>query len=107
MKTNQSMMRKVFVVGLISVAVTLGGCAAVQTTESGAVGIDRKQYMSGMVSEAALQQEAAQQYNTLLSQAKAQGALDKDAAQTKRVQAISQRLIKQVGVFRPDAASWN
>src|SRR5690606_37905784 len=68
---------------------------------------DRKQYMSGMVSEAALQQEANQQYNTLLSQAKAQGALDRNSAQTKRVQTISQWLIKQVGVFRPDAAKWN
>src|SRR3546814_13639218 len=63
--------------------------------------------MSSMVSEAALQQEASQQYNRLLSQAKAHGALDRDAAQTKRVQAISQRLIKQAGVFRTDAANWN
>lgn len=107
MKKNQSMTRRVFAAGLIAAAVTLGGCAAVQTTDSGTVGVDRKQYMSGMVSEAALQQEANQQYTTLLAQAKAQGALDRNAAQTKRVQAISQRLIKQVGAFRPDAANWN
>lgn len=84
----------------------LAGCAAVQTTGSGSVGVERKQYMSGMVSEAALEQEAAQQYSTLLGQAKAQGALDVNAAQTQRVRAITQKLIKQVGVFRPDAASW-
>jgi len=101
------MTRRVFASGLIAAAVTLGGCAAVQTTDSGTVGVDRKQYMSGMVSEAALQQEANQQYTTLLAQAKTQGARDRNAAQTKRVQAISQRLIKQVGVFRPDAANWN
>lgn len=107
MKTHKTTIRRVFALGLVSAAVVLGGCAAVQTTGSGAVGVERTQYMSSMVSEAALQQEASQQYNSLLSQAKAQGALDRDAAQTKRVQAISQRLIKQAGVFRPDAANWN
>ena len=63
--------------------------------------------MSSLVSEQQLQQEAASQYNTLISQARAQGALDVNAAQTRRVQAITQRLIAQVGVFRPDAARWN
>ncbi|NYT57906.1 M48 family metallopeptidase [Alcaligenaceae bacterium] len=104
---HRATLSRVFATGLISSAVVLGGCASVQTTSSGAVGVDRQQYMSSMVSEAALQQEAAQQYNAMLGQAKAQGALDRNAAQTKRVQAISQRLIKQAGVFRPDAASWN
>src|SRR5690606_12124105 len=81
-------------------------CTAVQTTGSGAVGVERKQYMSGMVSEAALQQEAAQQYSSLMSKAKAQGALDQDATQTARVKKIANRLIQQVGTFRPDASSW-
>lgn len=91
---------------LVSLGI-LAGCAAVQTTSSGAVGVDRTQYMSGLVSEAALQQEAAQQYNGILGQAKAQGALDTDAAATRRVRTIAQRLIRHVGVFRPDAANWN
>jgi predicted Zn-dependent protease len=85
----------------------LAGCAAVQTTGSGAVGVNRTQYMSGLVSETALEQEAAQQYNSLIGQARAQGALDRDAAVTRRVNTIAQRLIRQVGVFRPDAARWN
>ncbi|NYT85870.1 M48 family metallopeptidase [Pollutimonas harenae] len=104
---HKTTLRRTFALGLVSTAVVLGGCAAVQTTDSGAIGVERTQYMSSMVSEEALQQEAAQQYSSLLSQAKAKGALDRDAAQTKRVQIISQRLIKQAGVFRPDAASWN
>lgn len=107
MKMHKTTLRRTFALGLVSTAVVLGGCAAVQTTDSGAIGVERTQYMSSMVSEEALQQEAAQQYSSLLSQAKAKGALDRDAAQTKRVQIISQRLIKQAGVFRPDAASWN
>jgi predicted Zn-dependent protease len=93
--------------GLVCTFALLTGCAAVQTTGGGSVGVERKQYMSGMVSEAALQQEATQQYATLLGQAKAQGALDANAAQTQRVRAITQKLIKHVGVFRPDAANWN
>jgi predicted Zn-dependent protease len=99
--------RRFFAVGLLSAATLLGGCAAVQTTSSGDVGVDRKQYMSSLVSETALEQEAQQQYSSLLAQAKSQGALDTDAAQTQRVKAIAQRLIKQVGVFRPDASQWN
>lgn len=107
MKTLGTSLSRAVALGLISSAVVLGGCASVQTTSSGAIGVDRQQYMSSMVSEAALQQEAAQQYSALLGQAKAQGALDRNAAQTKRVQTISQKLIRQAGVFRPDAANWN
>lgn len=92
--------------GLTCSVTLLVGCAAVQTTGSGTVGVERKQYMSGMVSEAALQQEAAQQYTSLMGQAKAQGALDTNAAQTQRVKAITQKLIRQVSVFRPDAVNW-
>ncbi|MGB3288658.1 MAG: M48 family metallopeptidase [Burkholderiaceae bacterium] len=101
-----SALRGVCAVAAMSGLVLLGACAAVQTTDSGTVGVDRKQYMSSMVSEQALEQEAAQQYNGLLSQAKTQGALDTNTAQTARVKAISQKLIKQVGAFRPDAANW-
>jgi predicted Zn-dependent protease len=107
-KTRYTLLsRRLAAVGLASALSLLAACAAVDTTSSGAVGVDRKQYMSGMVSEAALEQEAAQQYSTLMGQAKAQGALDVDAAQTARVRKIAQKLIAQVGVFRPDAANWN
>lgn len=93
-----------FLVASLGVA---AGCASVQTTAPGAVGIERTQLMSGLVSEGALQQEAAQQYDSMLSQARAQGALDANAAATRRVQGIARKLIAQVGVFRPDAANWN
>lgn len=87
-------------------AASLAACAPVQTTQSGLVGVDRTQYMSGLVSEAELDQQAAVQYRQILAQAKAQHALDPSAAQTQRVQAIARRLIAQVGVFRPDARQW-
>lgn len=100
-------LRRFVVTGLVASALTVGGCASVQTTGSGAVGVDRKQYMSGLVSEQALQQEATKQYTSMMGQARAQGALDSNAAQTQRVRNITQRLIQHVGVFRPDARQWD
>ncbi len=103
MNSNTSRIRRLCTVGALCAATLLAACSAVQTTGSGAVGVERKQYMSGLVSEAALQQEAAQQYTSLVSKARSQGALDVNAAETARVNKIVQRLIQQVGVFRPDA----
>ncbi|GAA0227600.1 M48 family metallopeptidase [Castellaniella daejeonensis] len=91
---------------MIGLAILLAACAQVQTTQSGLVGVNRTQTMSTLVSEAELNQQAAAQYRQILSQAKAQGALDTPAAQTRRVQAIARKLIAQVGVFRPDARNW-
>ena len=86
---------------------SLWGCAAVNTTQSGVVGVDRKQYMSSLVSEAELNQTALKQYQQIVGQARNQKALDTNAAQTQRVRSITQRLIQQVGSFRPDAQQWN
>ena len=84
----------------------LAGCAGVNTTQSGTVGVDRTQYMSSLVPEQQLDQEAAKQYSGIVQEARAKGLLDRDAAQLNRVRGISQRLIAQVGAFRPDAAKW-
>ncbi|RTZ41143.1 M48 family peptidase [Candidimonas sp. SYP-B2681] len=92
--------------GVACAVTVIAGCSTVETTGSGSVGVERKQYMSGMVPAAALEQEASQQYATLMAQAKAQGALDTDPAQTQRVNAITRKLIQQVAAFRPDASSW-
>jgi predicted Zn-dependent protease len=93
--------------GAVLASAVLAGCSTVQTTGGGAVGVDRTQYMSSLVSSQALQQEADQQYASILAQAKAKNLLDVNAQQVARVRAIAQRLIAQVGVFRPDATSWN
>jgi predicted Zn-dependent protease len=93
--------------GAVLASAVLAGCSTVQTTGGGAVGVDRTQYMSSLVSSQALQQEADQQYASILAQAKAKNLLDVNAQQVARVSAIAQRLIAQVGVFRPDATSWN
>lgn len=91
----------------MAVATALGACAQVQTTQSGLVGVERTQYMSSLVSEAELEQEAARQYAALMNEARASKALDRDPAQVRRVRTITQRLIQQVGVFRQDARHWN
>lgn len=85
----------------------LAACAQVHTTQSGTVGVNRAQYMSGLVSESELNQEAQNQYAQIISSARSQGALDSNAAQVKKVQAIANKLIAQVGVFRADAKSWD
>ncbi|MNK54008.1 TPR repeat-containing protein YfgC precursor [compost metagenome] len=92
--------------GAVLSLAALAGCTGMNTTQSGAVGVDRTQYMSSMVPSQALEQEATQQYADILKEAKSKGLLDRDAQQLARVQAISQRLIGQAGVFRPDAANW-
>jgi len=81
-----------------------GGCQTVQTTQPGAVGVDRKQVM--MVSEAQVEQGAEAAYKQELEKARQQGALNKDAQTSRRVQAIAQRLIPHTSVFRPDARQW-
>lgn len=92
--------------GAVLSLAALAGCTGMNTTQSGAVGVDRTQYMSSMVPSQALEQEATQQYADILKEAESKGLLDRDAQQLARVQAISQRLIGQAGVFRPDAANW-
>lgn len=99
--------KKIKWTALILTSSFLVACSAIDTTSSGAVGIDRKQYISSLVSQTELNQTANNQYNQMMSQARAQSALDTNQAQTQRVRKIAQNLINQVGVFRPDAQNWD
>lgn len=83
----------------------LTACTAVQTTQQGAIGVDRKQYM--LVSEQEVEKSAVTAYQQELDGAKQKGSLNIDVAQTQRVRAIANRLIPQTVVFRPDAREWN
>lgn len=84
--------------------VLLTSCSTVQTTQQGAIGVDRKQYM--VVSEADVEQSAVAAYQQEVDGASKKGELNTDAAQTARVRSIAERLIPQTTVFRPDAAQW-
>ncbi|RPH41850.1 MAG: M48 family peptidase, partial [Burkholderiales bacterium] len=90
-------------VGLVALA---AGCQSVQTTSAGAVGVDRKQNMSSLVSEAELRKGSEQAYTQLIGQARQKGALNADPQITQRVRAIAQRMIPATAAFRPDAPAW-
>jgi len=62
--------------------------------------------MAANVSTAELQQVANKQYAQMMGQAQSAGALDVDTPQVQRVRAITNRLVAQVGAFRPEAANW-
>jgi len=95
-----------FCVALTGVAlIGLAGCQTVQTTQPGAVGVERKQRM--LVSEKEVEAGAAQAYAQEKEKAKAAGKLNSNSALTSRVRSVSQRLIPGTGTFRSDAPSWN
>jgi predicted Zn-dependent protease len=62
--------------------------------------------MSPLVSEAELQQGAAQAYQQVLAEARTKSVLNRDPTQVARVRSIAQRLIAQTGAFRADAPGW-
>lgn len=82
----------------------VAACQTVHTTSSGAVGVDRGQTM--LVSAKELDKAAGQEYQKVIQEAARKNALDRNPAQVRRVQAIVNRLIPQVKVFRDDAGQW-
>ncbi|MCB4812188.1 M48 family metallopeptidase [Methylovorus menthalis] len=98
-------MRKTLILAFLIATTQLSGCATTSTTKSGAVGVDRKQYV-GLVSEQEAEQQSALAYQQTLKEAESKKVLNTDSKETQRVRAIAERLIAQVGVFRPDALKW-
>jgi predicted Zn-dependent protease len=90
----------------LGAACVLPACQQVNTTEGGAVGVNRKQAMLALLSPEQVNQMAAQSYAAALQQAARQGRLNTDRAQTERVRRIARRLIPHVTVFRADALQW-
>lgn len=95
--------RRILILAILGALLLLNGCAS--TTQSGAVGIERKQFL--LVSQQDAEQGAAKFYAQEKQKFAAKGALNHDPAETARVRGIAQHLINQVGVFRPDARNWN
>ena len=100
------LMNKTLVLCGLSASLLLAGCQSVNTTSGGAVGVERKQYMFSMLSTDEVNQMYAQSYQKTVGEASTQGVLDKTSNDAKRIQAISDRLIAQAPVFRPDSAQW-
>lgn len=89
---------------LAAAAVALASCQTVQTTQPGAVGVDRQQSM--LLSSSQVNQSAALAYQQEMKKAAGKNTLNRDAAQVARVRAIAQRLIPATAAFRPEAPKW-
>lgn len=88
---------------LLSVSLFLVSCAS--TTEQGTIGVNRKQFLFGVSAEQ-MNELAARDYNKAKQEASSKKSLDANPAQVQRVQAVANRIISQVGVFRGDATGW-
>lgn len=93
--------RGLVVVAMLSVA----ACETVQTTQPGAVGIEREQRFA--VPAEAIEQAAGEQYAAVIAEAREKGILNRNPAQVERVRSIVRRLIPATEQFRPDARDWN
>ena len=96
-------MRLFTAVGFASM-IAAAGCATVQTTRPGTVGVTRSQQM--LVTVGDVNSSAAHQYSDLLNQARGRNALNRNQNQVRRVRRIANRLISQTRAFRPDAPNW-
>lgn len=101
---SQSLLNKKFII-TVAFASSLGLSGCSSTTQVGATGVQRKQLL--LVSSQEVISMANQQYATTLTEARKQGVLDTDPEMLSRLQRISQRIIQQVGVFRPAAKLWS
>jgi len=83
-------------------ALMFAGCAT--TTEKGAVGVERSQFL--LVSSAEMDKSAAAAYQKVIKEQSAKGAVNKDPQQVERVRGIAARIIPHTAVFRKDAPGW-
>ena len=90
---------------LAGLPLALAGCATVQTTAPGAIGVERKQHM--IVSEEEVEKGSVAAYAQEVDKARGAGRLNADLALLGRVRHVSERLIRETAVFRPDALSWH
>jgi predicted Zn-dependent protease len=88
---------------LMSSVLLLSGCAT--TTKDSISGVNRSQFM--LLPAGSIAQMSAQSYQETLDAAQTNKTLNVNKTMLNRVTRISNRLISQVGVFRPDAAKWD
>ena len=83
-------------------SVQFAGCAT--TTKDSVSGVNRSQLL--LLPASQVTSMSAQAYTQTIAEDKKKNTLNVDPAQLERVRTISNRLIAQVGVFRPDAVNW-
>ncbi len=96
-------MKKLSLILVSLFALQLTSCAT--TTKDSVSGVKRSQFM--LLPASSVDKMSAQAYTQTLQEATKKQALNVNKAQLERVRTISNRLIAQVGVFRPDATKWN
>ena len=97
---NVKKLLAIVILALTSLGLT--GCAT--TTKDSVAGVNRSQFM--LLPSSSVDKMSAQAYQQTLGEAKKKNTLNADPAMVERVRGISNKLIAQVGVFRPDAAKW-
>ena len=95
--------KKILITVLLS-ASCLGVTSCATTTKDSVAGVHRSQFM--LLPSSSVDKMSAQAYQQTLGEAKKKNTLNADPAMLERVRGISNRLIAQVGVFRPDATKW-
>jgi predicted Zn-dependent protease len=101
-KLIKSPIKKVIIALVAASSFGLLGCAT--TTKDSVAGVKRSQFM--LLPSSSVDKMSAQAYQQTLGEAKKKNTLNADPAMLERVRGISNRLIAQVGVFRPDATKW-
>lgn len=81
----------------------LTGCAS--STHQSVSGVSRSQFL--LLPASTVVNMSAKSYGQTLQEAQKKNTLNADPMLLSRVKNISNRLIKQVSVFRPDAIYWN
>lgn len=89
---------------IIPIALSFLTIAHAHTTETGAVGTNRKQML--WVSGEQVHHLANHAYAQTIAQAKRQGVLDTDITQVIRLKRIANALIPHTAVYRTDAVRW-
>ncbi len=88
------------------VLMVLNGCQSVNTTGGGVVGVSREQSMFSLLSSQQVDTLSQQSYQQLRTEAKEKKVLVKSGGDVDRLQAVADRVIAQVGIFRDDARQW-
>lgn len=94
--------KKLLLILGIAFTTQLASCA--NTTAGSVAGVNRSQFM--LLPESQVVSMSNASYLQTLQEAGSKKTLNTNKAQYNRVLNISNRLIAQVGVFRPDAAKW-
>ena len=95
-------MKKLTLALIAVLSIQIGGCAT--TTNKSESGVERRQLL--LLPESQVESMSLQSYQQTLKEADSKKTLNTDAAALARVREISNRLIAQTPVFRPDAKNW-